>query len=73
VIEFDAEARRREEEADPEAFEARRRTLATIPRAEPRERPHGAREPVRWAHPWLAEAEEGPAGQDDDEPGGELE
>jgi len=48
VIEFDeAAAQRAREEAEVESFEARRRALASIPRAEPRERPHGAPGPLR--------------------------
>jgi tryptophan synthase beta chain len=78
VLEFDAENRRREEAADPEGFEARRRALAAIPRAAPRERPHGAPEPVRWSDPLGLAAEEPekePGGWDEaeEEPGGETE
>jgi hypothetical protein len=43
VIEFDeAAAQKVRDEEELESFEARRKALAAIPRAEPRERPHGA-------------------------------
>jgi tryptophan synthase beta chain len=71
VLEFDAAAARRteEERIETESFEARRKALAAIPRAEPQERPHGAREPVRWAEEWPGSRPE----VADDEPGGETE